>query len=565
MELRERQREAIYGGEFGPGILKCWDENYSGPDATGTAIIGGQSTLVVAATGFGKTVLFAGVADILLRQNAGRVMLLTHRDKLLWQAQDTFEAFGYQCDVEMGEFRADTAQMFSREIVLMTVQTGRSGKGEKRYEKFRPEEFALVIVDEAHHSVSNEFLEIINHFKKNPDCKILGVTATPDRHDEKALRNVFGSVAYVYGLQRAIGDGWLCPIEVQFHELESYDLTNVRARGDDFVQRELENELLKHVAPCAQRLYEVTKEELTLHFCAGIEQAKAMADALNAIRPGIAAYVLGTTPDEQRVGIYQSFVPDGNIRYLINVGVATEGYDNPYIQHVSLDRPTKSRSLFEQMIGRGSRVYPEVDLTGDSEDRRERIALSAKPVNSIHDFVGVSGKHKLVTVADILGGNDLLNSEAVKRIRKSGMPGDIAQTMLQVSKEFEEQERIKQAKEYQKGKASYRTHFVDPFNLFQVSDVRNSKVDGCFRLSPRQVEALQRAGYDPATLSSTQGKQLLGGLSERRNAGLATPKQVALLRKQGVPGAEQIPFLKASELITAIANNHWEFNSSMLQ
>ena len=176
------------------------------------------------------------------------------------------------------------------------------------------------------------------------------------------------------------------------------------------------------------------------------------------------------------------------------MGVATEGYDNPYIQHVSLDRPTKSRSLFEQMIGRGSRVWPEIDLSGDSDDRKERISLSAKPVNSIHDFVGVSGKHKLVTVADVLGGNDLLNAAVVAEIRKSGKPADVAQLMLKAAREQEERERVQRAKEFQKGKATYRTSFVDPFNLFQVSNVRSSRIDGCMRLSERQIGALQKAG-----------------------------------------------------------------------
>jgi superfamily II DNA or RNA helicase len=565
MELRERQNEAIHGGEFGPGILKCWDESWSGQDATGTEITGGQSTLVVAATGFGKTVLFAAVADLVLNDKGGRVVLLTHRDKLLWQARDTFAEFGRDCDVEMGEYKVAQDGLYARDVLLMTVQTGRSGKHKKRFEKFNPEDYSLCIVDEAHHSVSNEFLECINHFKKNPKCKVLGVTATPDRHDEKALRTAFDSVAYVYGLQRAINDGWLCPIQVQYHELEDYDLSNVDARGGDFIVGQLENELLKHVAPCAQKLYEATREELTLHFCAGVHQAIAMSDALNAIRPGIATYLLGNTPDERRVEIYQNFVPDGSIRYLVNVGVATEGFDQFGIQNISLDRPTKSRPLFEQMIGRGSRLWEGLDLSGGSEDRKERIALSPKPVNKIHDFVGASGRHKLVTVSDILGGNERLNSEVSKRIREAGKPADVAQMMVLVAKEFEEQERVKRAREFQKGKATYRTQFIDPFNLFQVSDTRSSRIDGCVRLSEKQINFLRNAGYEPSQLSSTQGKQLIGKLMERRTVNLATPKQVRLLRDKGVPEADKMSFENASRLITRIADNHWRFSPSMLQ
>lgn len=564
MELRERQREAIYGGEFGPGILKCWDENFSGPDATGTRIVGGQSTLVVAATGFGKTVLFAGVADILLRANAGRVMLLTHRDRLLWQARDTFEAFGYQCDVEMSKYKADGSGMFSREIILMTVQSGRSGKNEKRAEKFRPEEFGLVIVDEAHHAVSSEFLLCINHFRQNPNCKILGVTATPDRHDEKALRKVFGSVAYAYGLQRAIQDGWLCPIEAQFHELENFDISQIPSRGGDLQQEKLENELLKHVAAVAQEISKVPEGDLTLTFCIGVKQAEALTDALNAIRPSSAACIHAKTRDERRTEIYQSFVPGGMIQHLVNVGVATEGYDNAYIQHVFMNRPTESRSLFEQMAGRGSRTWPGIDLSCDAEDRRERIALSMKPANNLHDFVGISGSLKLITTADILGGNDSINSTVIQRIRKSGKPANVAEVMREVSREFEEQERVEEAAKYQQGKAVYRVHRIDPFNLFQISDVRKSQVDGCARLSPKQYDALVRAGCDPATLSSTQGKQILGALADRRNSGLATPKMVNLLRKAGVPEPEKISFEKAGILIGAIRENNWHYNSSMM-
>lgn len=565
MELRERQYEAIHGGEFGPGILNCWDESWTGKDATGAEITGGQSTLVVAATGFGKTVLFAAVADLILNNKGGRAVLLTHRDKLLWQAKGTFLEFGRDCDVEMGEYKASSDGLYARDVLLMTVQTGRSGKYKKRFEKFDPADFSLCIVDEAHHAASNEFLECINHFKRNPNCNVLGVTATPDRHDEKALRTAFNTVAYVYGLQRAVNDGWLCPIQVQYHELEDYDLSNVETRGGDFVVGQLESELLKHVSPCAQKLYEATNEELTLHFCAGVHQAVAMSDALNAIRPGIATYLLGNTPDERRVEIYQNFVPDGSIRYLVNVGVATEGFDQYGIQNISLDRPTKSRPLFEQMIGRGSRLWEGLDLSGDSDDRKERIALSQKPVNKIHDFVGVSSRHKLVTVPDILGGNDALNTAVVKRIRESGKPADVAQTMLSVAREFEEQERIIRAREYQKGKATYRSQFIDPFNLFQISETRSSRIDGCIRLSERQVGVLRNAGYDPANLSSTQGKQLIGKLMERRGSNLATPKQVRLLRDKGVPNAENMPFENASRLITRIASNRWQYSPSMLE
>ena len=290
-----------------------------------------------------------------------------------------------------------------------------------------------------------------------------------------------------------------------------------------------------------------------------------MTDALNAIRPGSAAFIIGKTPEEKRTEIYQSYLPGGTIQHLINVMVATEGYDNPYIQHVFDNAPTKSRVTFAQKLGRVTRLWPDIDLSGGSDDRKERIALSMKPVGIYHDFVGNSGKHKLITPADILGANDAINAEVVRRIRKSGKPADIAQLMLKVAKEQEERERISTAKEYQKGKASYRTSFVDPFNLFQVSDVRSSRVDGCVRLSERQITALQKAGYDPTLLSSTQGKQILGGLGERWKQNLATPKQVKLLRDKGVPDAEKIPFQTASNLITKIANNRWQFEPSMMK
>jgi superfamily II DNA or RNA helicase len=175
----------------------------------------GNSTLLVMATGLGKTVVFSRVVSEFM--NLGRVMVLAHREELIAQAWRHLKRItGHEAETEMGEYRASTYGAFRSKIIVGTIQTqiaGRGGKG--RMSKFNPDEFSLLIIDEAHHSAAKSYRRVIDYYRQNPSLKVLGVTATPDRADEKALGAIFDSVAYEYDIRDGIDDGWLVPIQQQ--------------------------------------------------------------------------------------------------------------------------------------------------------------------------------------------------------------------------------------------------------------------------------------------------------------------------------------------------------------
>ncbi len=198
--LRPYQQKAV------TGIYREWN-GYT--DDEGQAHPPVNSTLLVLPTGTGKTVC---IAEVIKRRPPGKVMFVAHRSELIYQGKTTIEAVtGAVADIEKADLYAGGS-----DIVIATVQTLCSGMGgDGRMIAFQPEQFSLLIYDEAHHSTSSTWMKVHEYFKGNPRLKMLGVTATPDRADEEALGKVFESVAFDYELPDAIHDGWLVPITAQ--------------------------------------------------------------------------------------------------------------------------------------------------------------------------------------------------------------------------------------------------------------------------------------------------------------------------------------------------------------
>jgi len=518
-----------------------------------------RSTLLVQPTGTGKTVTFAHVIN---RMPMGRALVLAHREELIFQAADKIEAVtGSKPDIEMAEMRADHGMFGKARVVVSSIQTQCAGRnGDTRMKRFNPQEFSLLVVDEAHHATAPTHRRVLEHYGQNPDLRILGCTATPDRHDEEALGQVFDSVAFDYELLDAIHDGWLVPIQQRSVVVDGLDYSSIRTTAGDLngadLARVMEYEETLHAV--AAPTLELAAGRKTLVFAASVAHAERLCEIFNRHRPQCARFVTGTTPKDERRGMLADYAA-GKFQILVNVGVATEGFDEPGIACVVMARPTKSRALYAQMVGRGTRPLPGiVDGAESAGARLAAIAASPKPACEVIDFVGNSGRHRLITTADILGGN--YSDEVVDRARKmaqeaDGAAVDMAETLADAERELaEERERARRAAI--RAKARYSCQVVDPFDVFHIEPWRERGWDKGRQPSEKMLALLERNGIDTAGLTFTQAKQLVGEIIRRYEERKCSFKQARLLVRYGYP--TDVPFAEASRLIDALAKNNWK-------
>lgn len=205
---------------------------------------GVQRTLLVLPTGCGKTIVFAKISEDCVKRGE-RVLILAHRGELLEQAADKIhKACNLNCSVEKAE---ETSLGSFWRITVGSVQTLMR---ESRLARFMPDYFDTIIIDEAHHAVSDSYQRILQHFS---GAKVLGVTATPDRGDMKNLGQVFDSLAYEYTLPRAIREGYLCPIKALTIPL-NLDLTGVSVQAGDFRAADLDTALEPYLYQIADEM-----------------------------------------------------------------------------------------------------------------------------------------------------------------------------------------------------------------------------------------------------------------------------------------------------------------------
>lgn len=532
-----------------------------------------RSTLAVLPTGTGKTVLFA---DVIRRSFPKRALVLAHREELIFQAKAKVEKMtGFRVDVEMGDARADlpTGCLFGGpQVIVSSIQTQTAGgDGLGRMSRFDPLMFGILIIDEAHHATADSYRRVLDYYGQNPNLCILGVTATPDRADETALGQIYESVAFDYEVLDAIRDGWLVPVEQQMVNVEGLDYSGIRTTAGDLngadLAAVLEEEKALHgiVTPTL----DIIGDRRTLVFAASVAQAERLCEVFNRHRKGSAAWICGKTDKVERRKALLRFA-DNTVQIMVNVGVLTEGYDNPGVQVVVMARPTKSRSLYAQMAGRATRPLDEIasalnDIPGgDAKLRCAMIAASKKPSCLIIDFAGNAGKHKLITSADILGGKASVDAlqNVMDRARKSGKPTRMDEAIAEEEQAIR-QERQRKADAFAASnrervtvKAKWNAQNVNPFDTFQIQPGQDRAWDQGKKLTDGQRNVLLKQKIDPDSIPYGQARQLLNELFRRWDAGLASFGQLKQLRKFDLP--VDVTREAASQLIDAVAGNGWK-------
>lgn len=366
-----------------------------------------QSTAIISATGTGKTEMYLAMAV----SEPGRVCVIVHRDYLITSPISRLAKVGFDnVSIEKAEQRSETGGFYDlAKVVFASVQ---SITKPARLETFDPDSFSLVIIDEAHRAVAATYRRVIEHFKKNPKVKILLLTATPKRKDGVALGNVCDSVAGVYSPSTAMAEGWIVPVRFYRREVHSLDFSNVRLKGGDLDPEQVES-LMKEEGPLHEVCSTLAEDRgPTIVFCPGVAVAQAYATVMNKrYRPKRAEVLWAESSDEERTAVVKK-LHSGDIDYVFNVDLFTEGFDVPHLERVVWAAPTASLVRYTQGCGRVFRTHPSLrdELTGGREEIPQRkllIEQSAKPIGKIVTYYPQNCKHQLCDPIDILGGEDI--------------------------------------------------------------------------------------------------------------------------------------------------------------
>lgn len=516
MELRPYQQQAK------DAIFREWDQGHS-------------KTLLVLPTGCGKTIVFAKVAEDCVR-HGDRVLIMAHRGELLEQASDKIaKTTGLNTAVEKAE-QSCLGSWFR--IVVGSVQ---SLQNENRLKKFDSDYFDTIIVDEAHHILSNSYQKVMEHFS---GAKVLGVTATPGRGDMRNLGNFFESLAYEYTLPKAIKEGYLSPIKAMTIPLK-IDFSNVAVQAGDFKVSDIDTALDPYLHQIAQEMKKYCMDRKTVVFLPLVKTSQKFRDILNA--EGFhAAECNGST--QARAEILDDF-DKGKYNVLCNSMLLTEGWDCPSVDCVIVLRPTKVRSLYCQMVGRGTRLC----------EGKENLLLL--------DFLWHTERHELCHPAALIADSEEVAQKMTENLEKQATIDPMAidlEEAEQTAREDVQREREEKLAEQLAAMKKRKRKLVDPLQFemsIQAEDLSSYVPAFGWEMAPasdKQIKALEKYGIFPDEIDNAgKANLLLDRLNKRREEGLTTPKQIRFLESRGFQHVGTWSFETARNMIDRIAACGW--------
>lgn len=513
MELRPYQQEAK------DAIFHKWND-------------GQDRLLLVLPTGCGKTIVFAAVTEECVRMGS-RILILAHRGELLDQAADKIKkATGLGCAIEKAE-QTCKGQFFR--VVVGSVQTLMR---EKRLKTFPDDYFDVIVVDEAHHCITDSYQKVLQYFS---GAKVLGVTATPDRGDMRNLGEYFQAIAYEYTMPKAIREGYLCPIKALTIPLK-IDIAGVGMQAGDFKAGEMGTALEPYLEQIAGEMQKHCMDRKTVVFLPLVATSQKFRDILNNV--GFrAAEVNGNSQD--RTEVLRDF-SEGKYNVICNSMLLTEGWDCPSVDCIVVLRPTKVRSLYCQMVGRGTRLSP---------GKNHLLLL---------DFLWHTERHELCHPAVLICDNPEIAQRMTQNMEDdAGTAFDIEEAERTASEDVQAQREEALAKLLAQQKYK-KSRLVDPLQFemsIQAKDLSNYVPTfgwECAPPSEKQVKALEKFDINPQTVDNAgKASKLLERLERRRSEGLASPKQIRQLEQRGFQGVSMWTREQAKLLIDRIAANGW--------
>jgi superfamily II DNA or RNA helicase len=522
MELRPYQQQAK------DAIFSEWEN-------------GIKKTLLVLPTGCGKTIVFAKVAEECVK-GGSRVLILAHRGELLDQAADKIgKSTGLGCATEKAE---QTCLGSWFRIVVGSVQ---SMMREKRLNQFPNDYFNTIIIDEAHHCISDSYQKVLRHF---PDAEVLGVTATPDRGDMQNLGTVFESLAYEYTLPKAIKEGYLSPIKAVTIPLK-IDMSAVGVQAGDFKSGDIATALDPYLESIAEEMEKYCSNKKTVVFLPLVKTSQKFRDILNNHGFKVAE-VNGDSKD--RAEILEAFDKD-QYNVLCNSMLLTEGWDCPSVDCIVVLRPTKVRSLYCQMVGRGTRLSPETN--------KDHLLLL--------DFLWHTERHELCHPASLICESAEVAQKMTENMEKdAGCVIDIEEAEKTASEDVVAQREEALAKQLSEMKRR-KKRLVDPLQFemsIQAEDLSGYVPAFGWEMAPPsdgQKKTLEKLGILPDAIENAgKASKILDRLDKRRREGLTTPKQIRFLESRGFQHVGTWQFETAKNMIDRIAGNGWRVPSGII-
>ena len=493
---------------------------------------GRKRTLLVLPTGCGKTIVFSKIIEDRVKKGE-RVLVLAHRSELLKQASDKLKtATGLNTALEKAE---NTSIGSWYRVVVGSVQTMQR---EKRLSQFPENYFDTIVVDEAHHAISDGYQRVLKHFEQ---ANVLGVTATADRGDKRNLGEYFDSLAYEYSLVDAIKSGYLSKITAVTIPL-TLDLSSVSAQAGDFKASEIGIALDPYLEQIADEMVKQCADRKTVVFLPLVKTSQKFRDILNT-KGFKAAEVNGESKD--RAEILEDF-DNNKYNVLCNSMLLTEGWDCPSVDCIVVLRPTKVRALYSQMVGRGTRLAPG----------KENLLIL--------DFLWHTERHELCRPAHLIAGSLEVANQMTKNMEEeTGTAFDIEEVEVRAAEDVVAQREEALAKQLEEMRKRKRK-LVDPLQFemsIQAEDLADYVPDFGWEMAPpskQQLKALEKFGIFTDEIGNAgKASKLLDRLNKRKTEGLTTPKQIRFLEQRGFKHVGMWSFDSARKLIDRIAANGW--------
>ena len=522
---------------------------------------GKRRVIVSLPTGTGKTVVFAHFPRVLNMKK--RLLVLAHREELLLQARDKFRSIDPELKVEIEQ--AGTHAAADAKVVIASVPTlARSGA---RLSRLQPDEFSIVVVDEAHHAVAPSYRRIFDHFglfEPQSSRYLIGFTATPRRGDKQGLGEVFEEVCYARDMREMIADRYLCPIK-GWRVDTNLSLDNVKLRHGDFIESQLARvvnmPLRNSLLVKAYRDFAPGRRAIV--FCVDVAHAKDVHRAFAEAGIG-AAPIWGELSRDERRRTLAAFSA-GTIDVVTNCNVLTEGFDEPRVDCVIMARPTRSKLLYAQMVGRGTRLHP---------GKKDLMVIDVADNSRTHQLTGLHSLFNLPLHMNLNGGNALEIDRNIERLNRTQPWLDISRMRtpedLKLAAErieffnFEPPTEIRAYTQntwhavpagYRLGLPESEWISIEP-NLLDTWDIRLSKVheSATFLLSRATSLAAAVASADRFVVVHRPDARRLVERSARWRNELPSDKQKQVLARNRIPMPAGLTRGQAAQMISQLVS-----------